>query len=446
MSQPTISTSEITPEPDTCCGCEDSKFDIGSRDDVLCKLESMRKASVAGGLMSGLMIVRVDQYQRILGTYGYRFGVRLSKQIYQRLRDEFPGKAAIFPTGLDEFIVLLPSLKLRQQLGLAMYKIRQILLPQFAIEHSSFRVSITIGASYNDTGERDTPELMRLADSALLHASDHLKPCAIHDEIESKEEEIPFLELQLELERALAENELTSVFQPKVDIRTGDIVGVESLVRWVSPVFGFVKPDLIIATAERSGLINELTFKTLNNAMIQYDRWGEYAVPIAVNLSPEVIGDATLKRFLSRRNIWSMPVEALTLEVTETAFMQDPEKALAVFHELNNMGLKLSMDDFGTGYSSFAYLKNIPIREIKIDRAFIDNMQHDERDYQIVRTICELAKGFHWRVIAEGVEDEATYRLAMEAGCDVVQGYFISRPLPPDEFVEWQKQDAWFRP
>ena len=444
VSQPTTSISD--PSPLEQCECGDIGFRTVPRDDVLCRLQTMLSANADTSLMVGVVLVQINQYQRILGSYGYRFAAMLSKMMLKRLNEKLPLKVTVIPLSLAEFVVLLPDLKIRQQLGLAINKIRQIVFPLFSVLGSSFRVNVTIGASYSVDRAVQASELMRLADSALLHAYDGRLPQCIHDDIPAEENEIPFLALQLDLERALAQNEIGSVFQPKVDVHTGEVVGVESLVRWTSPVFGAIRPDLIIATAERGGLINDLTFQTLNNAILQYRRWGENAVPIAVNLSPEVIPDPALMRFIGRRNIWGMPVEALTLEITETAFMENPEKAMEVFSEFNEMGIKLSMDDFGTGYSSFEYLKNIPIQEIKIDRAFVDNMRNDRKDRLIVHTIAELAHGLGLRVIAEGVEDAETYHLAMEAGCDVVQGYFISRPLPPDEFVEWLRRGDWYRP
>ena len=445
VSRPTTSISDaLTPLNE--CECSDIGFRTVPRDEVLCRLHTLLTANADNDRMVGVVLVEINQYQRILGTYGYRFAATLSKAVAERLTEQLPDKVVVIPLALSEFVVLLPDLKIRQQLGLAINKIRQIVFPLFSVLGSSFRVNVTVGASYSIDKDISPPELMRQADNALLHAHDSRLSQCIHDEIDVDENEIPFLALQLDLERALAENEITSVFQPKVDIHTGRVVGVESLVRWTSPQFGFVRPDLIIATAERAGLINDLTFNTLNNAILQYQRWGEHAVPIAVNLSAEVIDDPALMRFIGRRNIWGMPVEALTLEITETAFMENPERAMEVFTEFRDMGIKLSMDDFGTGYSSFEYLKNIPIQEIKIDRAFIDNMRHDRKDHLIVQTIAELAKGLGLRVIAEGVEDVETYHLAMEAGCDVVQGYFISRPLEPDDFVEWLKADEWYRP
>ncbi len=428
------------------CDCGDTGFRAVPRDDAICRIETLLKANRDTALMVGVILVEINQYQRIRASYGYRFAATLSKLVVERLNKELPAKVTVLALGLSEFVVLLPDLKIRQQLGLAINKIQRIVFDLFSVMDSSFRVNVTIGASYSVDKAVDAPELMRLADSSLLHAHDSRSPQCIHDEIAEEQDEFPFLELQLDLERALEQNEITSVFQPKVEMRTGRVVGVESLVRWTSPIFGFVRPDLIIATAERSGLINSLTFQTLNNAIVQYQRWGKDAVPIAVNLSTEVINDPALMRFISRRNIWGMPVEALTLEITETAFMENPDKAMEVFTEINAMGIKLSMDDFGTGYSSFEYLKNIPIQEIKIDRAFIDNMRHERKDRLIVETVAELAKGFGLRVIAEGIEDVETYHLAMDAGCDVVQGYFISQPQPADELVEWMRRDEWYRP
>lgn len=428
------------------CDCGDTGFRTVPRDEALCRVQKLLKGNRDTPLMVGVVLVEINQYQRILGSYGYRFAATLSTLMQARLTEKLPNKVTVLPLSLSEFVVLLPDLKIRQQLGLAINKIQQSVFPLFSVLDSSFRVNVTIGASYSVDRTIDTAELMRLADSALLHAHDARLMQCIHDEIPSEQDAFPFLELQLDLERALEQNEITSVFQPKVEMRTGRVVGVESLVRWTSPVFGPVRPDLIIATAERSGLINSLTFQTLNNAILQYQRWGNDAVPIAVNLSTEVINDPALMRFISRRNIWGMPVEALTLEITETAFMENPDKAMEVFSEFNKMGIKLSMDDFGTGYSSFEYLKNIPIQEIKIDRAFVDNMRHEQKDRLIVETVAELAKGFGLRVTAEGVEDVETYHLAMDAGCDVVQGYFISRPQQPDELVAWLHQEAWYRP
>jgi len=262
-----------------------------------------------------------------------------------------------------------------------------------------------------------------------------------------EDEGVASLELQSLLSDALERNELVSVFQPKVDIRTGQVVGVESLARWHSHLLGPVRPDLFIEAAENSGLIGRLTIWTINNAAKQYSLWGEQAVPIAVNLSAAVINSPELQRQLRHAlSIWGMPPEALSLEITETAVMEAPAHSMESLRFFADMGIRLALDDFGTGYSSLAYLKMLPVSDLKIDKSFVQNLASDASDRKIVKTIIDMAHNFDLKVIAEGVEDEKGYQILMDMGCDIVQGYLVSKPLKPEHFRKWLLEEQWRRP
>jgi EAL domain-containing protein (putative c-di-GMP-specific phosphodiesterase class I) len=268
---------------------------------------------------------------------------------------------------------------------------------------------------------------------------------AIYDR-EKDDNSVRSLVLTGELRRALENRSLFLAFQPKVDLRTGRVCGVEALSRWVHPVHGFIPPDQFIPHAERTGLIQPLTHWCLETALerIVELRAKVPELSVAVNLSTRALhaGDvpATVAGLIAR---WGIRPEGLTLEVTESALMEDPKRALDVLHRLSELGLRLSIDDFGTGYSSLAYLKSLPVDELKIDKAFVMHLHEDDRDAKIVRSTIDLAHGLGLKVVAEGVETEAHVAALSAFGCDIGQGYLFSKPLPVDQWLAWAEGSKW---
>jgi EAL domain-containing protein (putative c-di-GMP-specific phosphodiesterase class I) len=309
----------------------------------------------------------------------------------------------------------------------------------FTYEDLELEVSATIGVSVAPSHGRDASTLLRRADVAMYAAKNTAAGVAAYGE--NLDEHSPRkLALVGEL-RSVIENEgLELHYQPKVEMATGRVIGVEALVRWPHPVEGLVPPDEFVPIAERTGLIGPMTDFVLRTALAQCRQWGEagHHLSVAVNLSARSLLDADLVDDLARV-LAASGVEAskLVLEITETSVMSDAEYAMQVLNRLSSMGITLAMDDFGTGYSSLSYLKRLPVDEVKIDKSFVLNMQHDENDAVIVRSIIDLAGNLGLRVVAEGVETTNTWDALRDMGCDIAQGYVISRPLPADQFDAW---------
>jgi EAL domain-containing protein (putative c-di-GMP-specific phosphodiesterase class I) len=233
---------------------------------------------------------------------------------------------------------------------------------------------------------------------------------------------------------------LQVVFQPKVDPATGHVTGAEALARWQHPEQGFIPPDQFIPLAEHSGLIRPLTLHVLDVALRRCASWRNagHHLGVAVNLSPNSLTDSDLPDVVARLLLETgVPPEALTLEITESTIMADPNRSIRTLDRLHTLGVKLAIDDFGTGYSSLGRLRDLPIDEVKIDKSFVQRMSVDQRDRALVTSAVQLGHALDLEVVAEGVEDIETYAHLTREGCNLVQGYYVSRPLAADAFATW---------
>jgi EAL domain-containing protein (putative c-di-GMP-specific phosphodiesterase class I) len=243
-----------------------------------------------------------------------------------------------------------------------------------------------------------------------------------------------------DLRRAVDEGELVLYYQPQIDLRTGAIASVEALVRWMHPKRGLVGPDEFIPLAERTGLIKRLTRTVLTEAIRQARAWelAGLRVPIAVNLSMRNVHDPQLPQTIAQLlQRWDARPDLLRLDITETVLAADPERALQTMDSLRAMGVHIALDDFGIGYSSLAYLNRLPLDQIKIDRSFVIGMVDNEASATIVRATVELGHGLGYAVVAEGVENTETRQRLTALGCDAIQGFLVSRPMPADQTAEW---------
>ena len=257
------------------------------------------------------------------------------------------------------------------------------------------------------------------------------------------------LSLISEIRTALDEGQLRLYYQPVIDLQNNTVSGVEALIRWQHPREGLLQPDDFIPLAEQTGLIRPLTTWVLETAAEQSQQWAREGMElrIAVNLSAHNLHDLHFpEKFLDIIEQDKVKVPRLRLEITETAIMSGSSHALEVLNRLSARGVRISIDDFGTGYSSLNYLKRLPVDEIKIDRSFVTHMTVDENDTVIVRSTIDLAHNMGLKVVAEGVENEATYQLLARLHCDLVQGFYISTPVPARELVEWLKNSRWQLP
>jgi EAL domain-containing protein (putative c-di-GMP-specific phosphodiesterase class I) len=257
---------------------------------------------------------------------------------------------------------------------------------------------------------------------------------------------LQLLTLERDLRQAIENGSLELYYQPMVDIRTTKVSCVEALVRWRYPDLDLTSPDKFIHVAEQCGLIHPLTRWVLHRAVEQCAQWRRagFLFDVSVNLSVMNLHEPDFVDYvMNTLHQWEVEPSWISLELTESAVMSDPNHALEVLSRLDAMGVRISIDDFGTGYSSLAYLKRLPVDEIKIDRSFVIDMKLDNNDAVIVRSTIDLAHNMSLRVVAEGVENPETLRLLTSLGCDVVQGFFVSRPLPYDELVRWLSNSAW---
>jgi EAL domain-containing protein (putative c-di-GMP-specific phosphodiesterase class I) len=252
------------------------------------------------------------------------------------------------------------------------------------------------------------------------------------------------LQLVHELRRAIEQDELVLHYQPKVTVATGHVEGVEALVRWDHPRRGLIPPDQFIPLAERTGLILPLTWWVLDHALQQCRQWQDEGLHlgVAVNLSARNLLDRDLSDSIAASlQRWDVEPDCLEVELTESTVMADPFRAISMLTRLHETGVRLAIDDFGTGYSSLGYLKRLPVDEIKIDRSFVLDMAANESDYQIVRATISLSHDLGLHTVAEGVEDDESWERLATLGCDLAQGYYLTRPLPAGACADWLR--AW---
>jgi EAL domain-containing protein (putative c-di-GMP-specific phosphodiesterase class I) len=280
---------------------------------------------------------------------------------------------------------------------------------------------------------------LRHADVAMYESKSQHEPFAAY-ELTRDDNTVARLALLGDLRRAIAGNELVLHYQPKVSATTGDLHSVEALVRWEHPSRGLLAPDAFIPIAESTAVIHPLTDEVLRQALTQVRSWKDrgWAIPVAVNISARSLHDLNFPAQVRHQlDTIGVPGELLSLELTESAVMTDPVRALIVLQALDAMGIGLSIDDFGTGYSSMSYLKKLPVRELKIDRSFVKGLRTEHSDHVLVQSAVDLGHNLGLHVVAEGVEDAATQDALSTMGCDLIQGYHVSRPVIASELEPW---------
>lgn len=390
-----------------------------------------------------LLVMDLNRFKDINDTLGHQVGDQILIEAGQRLTERLRDADTIARLGGDEYGILLVDTA-RDHASAVAEKIRDTLAAPFLINEMKLYVGASIGsASYpEDAGDADT--LIQRADVAMYVAKDRQEPFAFYQRTQDGYS-IGRLALMGELRSALAENTLDVHFQPKIDVATGQVEGAEALLRWNHDKFGPIPPDQVIALAEHTGLIGAVTYWVLDRALQASSPWrrdrGNFN--LAVNLSVHNLRDRgfadQVRDCLAAHGF---PATALTLEITEHAMMSNRTDAMAVLKELDIMGVRLSVDDYGTGFSSLAYLKQLPVNELKIDRSFVMRMDHNPNDDVIVRSTIELAHNLGLTVVAEGVENEACMERLRLLGCDVAQGFHLSRPLPAERFDAWLEGDG----
>jgi EAL domain-containing protein (putative c-di-GMP-specific phosphodiesterase class I) len=305
----------------------------------------------------------------------------------------------------------------------------------------ALQVEASIGIAMFPEHGRTVDTVMRAADVAMYVTKEQRSGYEFYDEDQHEHRhDAGRLALIGELRRAMDEAELVLYYQPKVDLRTGEARGVEALARWHHPERGTLSPDEFIPLAERSNLLRPMTLYLIDTALRQANAWRSRGieVTVAVNLSMQNMLDLRLPNDVARLlSSWRLPAGSLELEITESTIMSDQRRAQTILSRLSKMGVRLSIDDFGTGYSSLAYLQELPVDAIKIDKSFVMSMKDDSGNATIVQSTVDLGHNLGLEVVAEGVEDMGAYNKLAALGCDYAQGYFLSKPLSPDKLTIW---------
>jgi diguanylate cyclase (GGDEF)-like protein len=382
-----------------------------------------------------VVVVDIVGFADVNDALGYHAGDVVLATVAERLGDAAERGDRVARTGGDAFAVLCEAKRIDAVVAL----VEAALEPPVPVGGLAVDVRAVLGVA--SAPAPDAPTLLREADVALRAAKTRgLRWARFEPAMSAGAAER--LALAPELRRAIGAGELVLHYQPKVDLRSGALAGVEALVRWDRPGHGLVPPGAFIDLAERTGLIRPLTSWVLGAASADQERWaaGGLRVPVAVNLSARVLHADLVEEVAAvlRRG-------TLELEVTESAAMRDPERSLAVLEGLAGLGIRLSVDDFGTGHSSLAYLARLPVAALKIDRAFVAGLEREAANRSIVSTTVELGQRLGLEVVAEGVEDDVALAILRTLGCDLAQGFGIARPMPADAVPGWAAQHALAR-
>jgi diguanylate cyclase (GGDEF)-like protein len=397
------------------------------------RLGSREKHGVA------VMIMDLDRFKEINDTLGHQSGDFVLKEAARRLETALRETDTIARLGGDEFALLLPKVPDPAVCLNVADKVSHALNQPFLVQGLTLDVRASIGIAMFPEHGRDTQTLVQRADIAMYLAKSARTVVEVY--ASERDQYSPSrLALVGEMREALEHGEFVLHYQPKVNLKTGHVGGVEALIRWEHPLRALVPPDEFIPLAEHTGLIEPITRFVLDKALHDCADWREAGleIPVAVNISARTLLDEDFPDQVSQAlRRWKIPPSYLQLEITESTLLSDPKRALGVLGRLSHMGVELSIDDFGTGYSSLSHLRRLPLKELKIDKSFVQNMVVDENDLVIVRSTIDLGRNLGLQVVAEGVETREVWAKLQALGCDYAQGYYNSRPMPAEELVRW---------
>jgi len=404
-----------------------------------------RAASATPERRLAFLLLDLDGFKQVNDALGHAVGDRLLIEVGRRLnwairetgRDDFVARL-----GGDEFAVVVPDLRDISEAKRRAAEIAEALAEPVLLDGLPLDVNASVGLAIYPEHGVDFATLLQHADVAMYDAKARGDSLAVYAP-ESDHNSPERLGLLADLRRALetpGDAGIAMYYQPQIELATGEVVGVEALLRWSHPERGLVDPEELIRVAEHSAVMRLLTLRVIDDVIAQLATWGPAAekLRVAVNVSVRDLHTGEIAdRIAERLAEHGVRPERLELEITESALMADPRRVLATLARLKRAGVAIALDDFGTGYSSMLHLRRLPLAEVKIDRSFVLGVATDPDDAAIVRSCIDLARALGLRVVAEGVEDEPTWRMLVEAGCDVAQGWFFARPMPGDELAGW---------
>jgi diguanylate cyclase (GGDEF)-like protein/PAS domain S-box-containing protein len=389
-----------------------------------------------------VLVMDLDRFKEINDTLGHASGDRLLVEAARRLHTTLRGADSIARLGGDEFAILLHDGSPSGVAGAAQ-RIHAAFVAPFSLDGLPLQIEASIGAATYPEHAHDVEGLIQRADIAMYVAKRDNSGWELYDRRQDDHHQPHRLSLISELRRAIDERELVLHYQPKLELRSGEVASVEALVRWHHPTRGLLGPSEFIDVAQETSLIKPLTLYVIDEALRQCRAWSAEGHPlaVAVNVSTRNLIDLDFPdQVAALLAKWDVGPERLELEITESAIVADMFRMRGVLERLGAMGLRISVDDFGTGYTSLGYLRRLPISELKIDRSFVSHMATSEEDAVIVRSTIDLGRNLGLGVVAEGVEDPEVLQRLRELGCDVAQGYLMSRPIPGGELTAWLRE------
>lgn len=391
----------------------------------------------------GVVFIDLDRFKEINDTLGHETGDKVVQLLAKRLSEHLRRVDTIARFGGDEFILLVENLTNMSDLNEILHKLMKAMETPFQVEDHSLHLTLSAGVSiYPDDG--DLPEiLIRNADTAMYRAKDDGRNTYHFYTKEMTLESFTHLVMTKNIRKALENREFVVYYQPQIDGYSHKFIGMEALVRWISPEDGFISPAQFIPVAEDCGLIDKIGHYVFEEATAQIVQWydeGYEPGHMSINLSPVELHQENFIQLL-KDNMTRLHCKPqwLELEITEGYTMKNPDEAIRMLENIKALGISLAMDDFGTGYSSLSYLKKLPISKLKIDQAFVRELPDNAHDIAIVESIISMAKAMDFSVIAEGVETLSQHDFLIEKGCHKIQGYFYSKPMPADEMQAFLK-------
>lgn len=397
-------------------------------------------ASLAATGRAAIALFDLDRFKDVNDTLGHGTGDALLCEVASRLLKVASGRATVARLGGDEFALVIPGVIGPEEATGIVRDIETAISRPFHIEGITLAVTASAGISLAPEHGDNVAVLLQRADIAMYHAKDKRSGLEMYSASHDSSMQRKLL-LAGQLTEALATGkQLSLVYQPIARFETGEVVRVEALTRWFHPEHGQVPPDEFIGIAEQMGLIGRITDFVLREGCSQLARWRAqgFAIGLTVNLSGQDLGDrGIVQKISSRLREFGLPPDALSIEVTETEVMEDIREASRVLAELGELGVGIAVDDYGTGYSSLAYLHSLPLNELKLDRSFVGNIAANESNAIIVRSSIAMAHSLGLSVVAEGAEDELTCAMLADAGCDALQGYYLSPPLSGEDLSRW---------
>ncbi|HAU14059.1 MAG: hypothetical protein CMK83_13210 [Pseudomonadales bacterium] len=418
----------------------DSLTELPNRDSLHQNAARLLAQAKKSGQKLAVILLDLNRFKDVNDTLGHRIGDFILQQVANRLtRLEQAGDAEVYRLGGDEFALLQSNVKALPRVVAQVEAIISALSKPLDVEGMSLEMGASVGVALYPENGNNSHALLRCADVAMYQAKTRGERYQFyHPSMDAHSSRR--LTILADLGAAIRENQLQLHFQPRIDLATGACNGCEALLRWMHPQQGMVPPGDFIPLAEMTEIIHPLSLWVIRAALCQVRSWMDQGLEIAVaiNLSARNLIDTRCpEQIQALLAEYQVPNHLLEIEITESALITDPERALQVVQSFHDLGLHLAIDDFGTGYSSMSYLKRLPIHTLKVDRSFVKDMLTDEADAVIVRSTIGLAHSFGLNVVAEGVEDEDTLQALRHLQCEQAQGYHISRPVSADEFNRW---------